>query len=89
MKLVEFLQTKEITLEELSKTFELEREFECNFNGKVCCNCEDELNHKLLSAPSWCEVQRCFSCDRIMFVIVQDRMAGIREDIIKVFKEEE
>jgi hypothetical protein len=89
MTISDFVQTKNITLEELEELFTKERTFTKPFGkgDKACINCGNEFNYRWLQAPSWTSVQYCHVCNSINHVIRPDCMGGNCDDFVTIFKE--
>lgn len=86
MNIYEFVQSKQITIEELTKVFTIESELEINAsNVQNCYNCGDELNNEFLPSESWTSVQHCRKCNRINAVVWSDRMGGSCTDTVMIF----
>ena len=88
MKISDFLKSKEITHTELDTNFEFERTMSldwCHHEG--CVACGDGINNRILPSGAWTTVQYCWKCNRISIILEQDRMGGVFQDIIHIYKE--
>ena len=56
---------------------------------KGCFNCNDTHNQMSLSSEAWTSVQYCWKCNHLNVVYHQDRMSGIRTDVIECYTDKE
>lgn len=90
MKISNYLDTKRLKYEELKENFFLLRSFRKDMthaDPKVCFNCGNELNSYMEKSEPWTSVQHCVACNSLNLVIWTDRMGGVYEDTVEVYKE--
>lgn len=74
---------------ELKYNFVLEKTFDRNyFETRNCLNCNGGEEHITeLKAGSWSHAKYCSNCNAIIMIYEQDRMSGVHEDFIEVWKD--
>lgn len=89
MKIVDYLDTKTINLEELDNFFKLEKTIEYDWQGDItknCPNCNNKgSNRHLWRSCCWTSVYQAICCRKIIAIIHQDRLSGATLDVIKIY----
>lgn len=88
MKINEFIDRFTIDpFTDIIPVFNLDRSFSLDCVGIDCClNCSDKNNFHFLKSEPWTRVQHCWKCNRLNVVYVSDRMGGVHEDLVEVYK---
>lgn len=88
MKIVEFVDSKQITIEELNKYFKEVRRVDINPPYlKGCYSCGDYNNQQQLPSEPWTGVQYCWKCNSLNMILYGDRMGGALNDIALIFQD--
>ena len=89
MSISEFLESKQITMSELEKNFELVKRVQTKgYEGhEVCPLCEDTINQYNFPSEPWTGVKECVRCKTIRIILFGDRMGGALGDTIDIYKE--
>ncbi len=89
MKILDFLESKTIKLNELDLHFKEIKRVEVDtqrISGK-CYNCEDRCNQYQFNSESWTKTFYCAKCKSINTIIFSDRMGGNYTDTIIIYGE--
>lgn len=88
--ILDFLQSKEITPQDLKYNFEFIKRIDIDMlQHKGCPNCNNPSERPTYPSVPWTEVYRCLACDTIMITHVTDGMGGGNTDVVDVYKQKD
>lgn len=87
--ITKYLESKQLTFEEVKKTFQLVKEIEIDSSEikDKCIHCGDTCNQYTIPSESWTGVVQCIACGSLIFTIFSDRMSGCHTDSVFIFEQ--
>lgn len=91
MKIMEYVRSKEVTIDEIEKNFTMSRSYEGLVTGGMeeCGECGSCANFYRLRSQAWMSSGYCVSCKSITAGFHADRMSGNFSETIMIFKEKD
>lgn len=87
MNITEFLESKQVKLEDLEENFTLVKTIKIEINhNKECINCGNSNNQRKIPSEPWSSLIYCGYCERLLFSIFADRMSGNTIDTILIYR---
>ena len=89
MNITEFLESKQVKLEELEENFELTERIDIDMmtHEKECICCGDKNNQYKMPSEPWTSVIHCTACSSLLLIMFADRMSGNYKDTILIYRE--